>query len=64
MGKGCLKYANPRFRPRAASGFNIIVAGTAFGCGSLREIAVLALKGKLSMNYYLLILEILTAMII
>ena len=56
MGEGCLKYTNPEFRARAANGFNIVVAGTAFGCGSSREMAVLALKGKPSVSFIILLI--------
>ena len=51
-----MKYTNPEFRARAANGFNIVVAGTAFGCGSSREMAVLALKGKPSVSFIILFL--------
>ncbi|RFU76559.1 aconitase family [Trichoderma arundinaceum] len=45
MGAHCLEYTNPDFRSRANEGFNIVVAGKAFGCGSSREQAVSALLG-------------------
>jgi 3-isopropylmalate dehydratase small subunit len=44
-GEFCLKYTYPNFRGRAKEGYNIVVAGTAFGCGSSREVAVTALQG-------------------
>ncbi|KAL4894255.1 hypothetical protein BDV59DRAFT_207278 [Aspergillus ambiguus] len=44
-GRHCLQYTHPDFRQRASNGFNIVVAGKAFGCGSSREQAVMALRG-------------------
>lgn len=41
----CLKYTYPEFRQKAKEGYNIVVAGAAFGCGSSREVAVTALLG-------------------
>lgn len=41
----CLQYMHPEFRRRVKDGFNIVVAGKAFGCGSSREQAVMALVG-------------------
>jgi 3-isopropylmalate dehydratase small subunit len=41
----CLKYTYPDFRRKAKEGYNIVVAGAAFGCGSSREVAVTALQG-------------------
>ena len=45
FGEHCLKHTHPQFRARAAEGYNIVVAGKAFGCGSSRENAVSALLG-------------------
>ncbi|KAL7920082.1 hypothetical protein ACQKWADRAFT_315064 [Trichoderma austrokoningii] len=45
MGSHCLEFTNPTFRARAKEGFNVVVAGKAFGCGSSREQAVSALLG-------------------
>ncbi|UKZ95721.1 uncharacterized protein TrAFT101_010537 [Trichoderma asperellum] len=45
MGAHCLEFTNPAFRSRAKEGFNVVVAGKAFGCGSSREQAVSALLG-------------------
>ncbi|KAM0458871.1 hypothetical protein ACHAPV_005861 [Trichoderma viride] len=45
MGAHCLEFTNPSFRSRAKEGFNVVVAGKAFGCGSSREQAVSALLG-------------------
>ncbi|GAQ11764.1 putative aconitate hydratase [Aspergillus lentulus] len=45
IGLHCLQYTHPLFRQRAEEGFNIVVAGQAFGCGSSREQAVMALLG-------------------
>ncbi|CAI7665794.1 unnamed protein product [Penicillium glandicola] len=42
----CLVHAHPTFRKRAQQGFNIVVGGKGFGCGSSREQAVMALLGK------------------
>lgn len=50
MGAHCLEFTNPAFRSRAKEGFNVVVAGKAFGCGSSREQAVSALLG---MSYLL-----------
>ncbi|KAB8269260.1 hypothetical protein BDV30DRAFT_229958 [Aspergillus minisclerotigenes] len=44
-GEHCLQYTHPEFRDRVKGGFNIVVAGKAFGCGSSREQAVMALLG-------------------
>ncbi|RAQ56735.1 aconitase family protein [Aspergillus flavus] len=44
-GEHCLQYTHPEFRDRVKGGFNFIVAGKAFGCGSSREQAVMALLG-------------------
>lgn len=46
-GMCCLVYRYPTFRERAQQGFNIVVGGKGFGCGSSREQAVMALLGKL-----------------
>ncbi|KAL7947516.1 aconitase iron-sulfur domain-containing protein [Trichoderma barbatum] len=45
IGAHCLEYTNPDFRSRAKDGFDVVVAGKAFGCGSSREQAVSALLG-------------------
>ncbi|KAJ4858218.1 aconitase family (aconitate hydratase) domain-containing protein [Trichoderma breve] len=45
IGAHCLEYTNPEFRARAKEGFDVVVAGKAFGCGSSREQAVSALLG-------------------
>jgi 3-isopropylmalate dehydratase small subunit len=50
IGQHCLEYTHPDFRQRVKDGFNIVVAGTAFGCGSSREQAVMALLGTLAPN--------------
>lgn len=47
IGAHCLEYTHPDFRQRVKDGFNIVVAGTAFGVGSSREQAVMALLGTL-----------------
>jgi 3-isopropylmalate dehydratase small subunit len=44
-GLHCLEYTNPDFRDRVKQGFNVVVAGKVFGCGSSREQAVMALLG-------------------
>lgn len=44
FGAHCLEHTHPYFRSRVAEGY-IVVAGTAFGCGSSRENAVSALLG-------------------
>ncbi|KAE8167979.1 hypothetical protein BDV40DRAFT_311437 [Aspergillus tamarii] len=41
----CMQYTHPEFCDRVKEGFNIVVAGKAFGCGSSREQAVMALLG-------------------
>lgn len=46
IGAHCLEYTNPEFRQHVKDGYNIVVAGKAFGCGSSREQAVGALLGK------------------
>ncbi|KAL9124745.1 MAG: hypothetical protein Q9217_005955 [Psora testacea] len=45
LGSHCLEYTNPDFREMVRSGYHIVVAGKAFGCGSSREEAPRALKG-------------------
>ncbi|KAI9737429.1 MAG: hypothetical protein M1834_009583 [Cirrosporium novae-zelandiae] len=45
IGTHCLQHTHPEFVSKVKDGFNIIVAGKAFGCGSSREEAVRALKG-------------------
>ncbi|EED20765.1 aconitase family protein [Talaromyces stipitatus ATCC 10500] len=45
LGTHCLEYTHPDFRQKVKDGFNIVVAGTGFGCGSSREQAVMALLG-------------------
>ncbi|KAF2005769.1 aconitase family protein [Amniculicola lignicola CBS 123094] len=45
IGQHCLEYTHPDFRQKAREGFNIVVAGKAFGCGSSRQEAVMALLG-------------------
>lgn len=42
-----LEYTHPEFRARVGQGFNIVVAGIGFGCGSSRGQAVMALIGTL-----------------
>jgi len=46
IGKHCLEYTDPEFRERVKQGFNVVVAGKGFGCGSSRMEAVMALLGK------------------
>lgn len=46
IGAHCLEHTHPSFRVRVKEGFNIVVAGKAFGCGSSREQAVSALLGE------------------
>ena len=41
----CLEHTHPNFRGLAKDGYNVVVAGHAFGCGSSRENAVNALLG-------------------
>lgn len=45
FGQHCLKHTHPHFRSLVKDGFNVVVAGHAFGCGSSRENAVSALLG-------------------
>ncbi|KKA19926.1 hypothetical protein T310_6086 [Rasamsonia emersonii CBS 393.64] len=45
IGAHCLEYTHPSFRARVKEGFDVVVAGKAFGCGSSREQAVSALLG-------------------
>lgn len=45
LGEYCLYHTHPDFRSRVKEGFNIVVAGKAFGVGSSRENAVTALMG-------------------
>lgn len=45
FGEHCLEHTHPIFRQRVKDGYNIVVAGDAFGCGSSRENAVSALRG-------------------
>lgn len=40
-----MEFVTPEFRDRAANGFNVVVAGKAFGCGSSRAEAVMSLLG-------------------
>lgn len=40
-----MEFVAPDFRERAANGFNVVVAGKAFGCGSSRAEAVMSLIG-------------------
>ena len=40
-----MEFVAPDFRDRAANGFNVVVAGKAFGCGSSRAEAVMSLIG-------------------
>lgn len=47
-GMCCLMHKHPKFRERAQQGFNIVIGGEGFGCGSSREQAVMALLGKSS----------------
>lgn len=47
-GRRCLEYTYLIFRDRIDQGFNIMVAGKGFGCGSSREQAVMALLAKLT----------------
>lgn len=46
LGAHCFELFDPAFRSCVRSGLNVVVAGKAFGCGSSREEAVRALKGK------------------
>lgn len=46
LGAHCLEYTHPDFRARVKEGFDVVVAGKAFGCGSSREQAVSALLGE------------------
>ncbi|KAJ5102439.1 aconitase family protein [Penicillium alfredii] len=44
-GEHCLEFTHPEFRSRVRDGFDVVVAGNGFGCGSSREQAVMALMG-------------------
>jgi len=46
LGLHCFEYVRPEFREKAKQGFNVVVAGIGFGCGSSREEAPRALKGS------------------
>jgi 3-isopropylmalate dehydratase small subunit len=46
LGEHCLEYTHPEFRGKVKEGFNVVVAGKAFGCGSSRDVAVSSLLGK------------------
>ncbi|KAI1481837.1 aconitase family protein [Daldinia eschscholtzii] len=45
LGAHCLEFTHPDFRRRVNEGYDIVVAGKAFGCGSSRQQAVSALIG-------------------
>lgn len=45
LGDQCLEISKPDFRESVRNGLAVVVAGTAFGCGSSREEAARALKG-------------------
>jgi 3-isopropylmalate dehydratase small subunit len=45
-GMHCLEYTHPVFRDRVNQGFNIVIAGKGFGCGSSHEQAIIAPFGK------------------
>ncbi|KAJ5964340.1 aconitase iron-sulfur domain-containing protein [Penicillium vulpinum] len=45
LGSHCLELTNPEFRDQVRAGWDVVVAGKAFGCGSSREEAPRALKG-------------------
>lgn len=45
LGSHCMEFFMPEFRQIVKDGFNIIVAGSSFGCGSSRDVAVNALLG-------------------
>lgn len=45
-----MQYTHPEFCDRVKEGFNIVVAGKAFGCGSSREQAVMALLGMMPIS--------------
>jgi hypothetical protein len=59
-GMHCLIHTHPKFRERAQKGFNIVVGGKGFGCGSSREQAVMALLGKSSPTRFLFLRNHLT----
>ena len=46
LGEHCFELVRPEFRGRVKLGFDIIVGGQAFGCGSSREEAPRAIKGS------------------
>lgn len=48
LGDQCLEISKPDFRESVRNGLAVVVAGTAFGCGSSREEAARALKGMYS----------------
>lgn len=45
LGQHTFQHVRPEFVQRVSEGFNIIVAGVGFGCGSSREEAVLSMVG-------------------
>lgn len=45
-GKHVLEFTHPKFRQKVRNGQKVVVAGKAFGVGSSREQAVMALKGS------------------
>jgi 3-isopropylmalate dehydratase small subunit len=53
IGQHCLEYTNPEFRDRVKQGYDIVVAGKGFGCGSSRMEAVMALLGMLCLLFFM-----------
>ncbi|KAG9771810.1 Aconitase htyD [Exophiala dermatitidis] len=45
LGDHCMEFFMPEFRQRVKDGFNVVVGGHGFGCGSSRDVAVNALLG-------------------
>jgi 3-isopropylmalate dehydratase small subunit len=50
FGAHVLEFTHPEFREKVERGQKVVVAGKAFGCGSSREVAVSALKGRLHLE--------------
>jgi 3-isopropylmalate dehydratase small subunit len=46
LANNCLIRTHPEFRSRVSQGYNIVVAGIGIGCGSSREEAPRAIRGK------------------
>lgn len=62
LGRHCMEHMYPEFRSLVKSGQRVVVGGRAFGCGSSREQAVNALKGRFNILLFVCLIDLVWAL--